>query len=101
MLGYSINSITTVPGVRKARSPLCPLPSLNEIELATNEYNDLYSNPYVVGDEVFLRSSGRCDDPWSGPHRITSIQSTVSVEIDNDAVRTMISGPFPLSFDTL
>ena len=46
----------------------------------------------VVGGKVFLRDArGRCYVPWSGPHRITFINSNVSVELDDDNVSRHVS----------
>ena len=40
---------------------------------------------------VYLRTDGKCDSEWSGPHRITCIKSAVSVELDDDGVTRHIS----------
>ena len=46
----------------------------------------------VFGDSVYLRPpSGRCDEEWSGPHRITSVNSAVSVIINDDGVSRHVS----------
>lgn len=39
----------------------------------------LSRNPYSLCDQVYLRPpSGRCDAPWTGPHRVMSIRSAVA-----------------------
>ena len=50
------------------------------------EVRDLSRNPFVVGEKVYLKTSSRCDIPWTGPHRVTSINSDVSLELDGDGV---------------
>lgn len=66
-------------------------PTLPEIG-RLNEYESCDKNPFVVGDRVYLRPpSGRCDEMWSGPHRITSINSAVSVIINDDGVVRHVS----------
>ena len=48
----------------------------------------LVNNPFVVGDQVFLKQDSRCDRPWTGPHRVTAIKSSVGVALDgSDIVR--------------
>lgn len=50
-------------------------------------YADTERNPFVVGENVYLRKpSGRCDDEWTGPHVITQILSSVSVELGDDGI---------------
>ena len=50
--------------------------------------SDLERNPFVVGDQVFLKTGSHCDTLWSGPHRVTSIKSSVSVALgDSDIPR--------------
>lgn len=77
-----------LPGVRDYREPHCEV--FNE-EDERDEYPDHSKNPFNVGDRVFLRSSGRCDDPWSGPHTITSLKSSVGVEINEDGITRHVS----------
>ena len=49
-------------------------------------------NPFSVGDKVFLRRPhGKCDVPWSGPHRVTAVLSNVSVQLDDDGIARHVS----------
>ena len=49
-------------------------------------------NPFVVGDVVYLRRpDGRCDREWSGPHRVTALNSSVSIVLDDDSISRHIS----------
>ena len=58
----------------------------------SSKYEDLDRNPFSIGDRVYLKSvSGRCDSTWSGPHRITSICSSVSVILNEDGVARHVS----------
>ena len=58
----------------------------------SDDYEALDRNPFVVSDSVYLRApSGRCDEEWSGPHRITSVKSAVSVVLGNDGVSRHVS----------
>jgi hypothetical protein len=80
------------PGVSNERIEV-PRTSPSESERPTvPTYHDLDRNPYMVGDQVYLRPpSGRCDVEWSGPHRVTSVRSSVSVELGDDGVSRHIS----------
>ena len=40
---------------------------------------------------MYLRTDGKCDSSWSGPHRVTKIFSDVSVEINGDNVTRHVS----------
>jgi transposase InsO family protein len=63
-------------------------------DLVPNEstYDDLERNPFDVGDRVYMRSpGGRCDEPWSGPHVVTRLVSSVSVEVDDVSVPRHVS----------
>ena len=69
-----------------------------------DHYHDLNRNPFVEGDQVYLRDPhGRCDIEWSGPHRVTEVRSGVSVVLDEDGVSRHVShlrfvpGKHPLS----
>ena len=61
----------------------------DEEELQDQE--EIAANPFVVRDKVFVRSSGRCMDAWSGPHRVTQIWSPVAVEIGGDGIKRHVS----------
>lgn len=55
-------------------------------------YESLERNPFAVGERVYLRTSnGKCDDVWSGPHSITAIKSSVSVELNEDGIARHVS----------
>ena len=64
-------------------------------EPQAREKNDtranLDKNPFVVGDEVYLKHSTRCDQPCSGPHRVTSIMSSVGVGLDGEDIPRHVS----------
>ncbi|MCH9662247.1 MAG: DDE-type integrase/transposase/recombinase [Gammaproteobacteria bacterium] len=76
-----------MPGVRKNRENADRPPMQHDDEDAP----PVQSNPFVVGDRVFLRQTSRCDEPWSGPHRVTEIKSNVIVELNNDGVARHVS----------
>ena len=78
-----------VRAVRHHRIRICPPEDQNSDDLSGTGPKE--RNPFVVGDQVYLRSSGHCDDPWSGPHRVTSIKSSVGVEINQDGVTRHVS----------
>ena len=40
---------------------------------------------------MLLRQNARCDKPWSGPHRVTAIKSSVSVALDDTDIPRHIS----------
>ena len=81
-----------LPGVRSERNRNCPNTQYgNHVADQDLDFNDANQNPFTVGEQVFLRSSGRCDDPWTGPHRITSVKSRVGVEINDDGVTRHVS----------
>ena len=48
-------------------------------------------NPFTMGDAVFLRRGPVCDQPWTGPHRVTGIPSAVSVTLDRGDVLRHVS----------
>jgi len=76
------------PGVNTERTVKCV--SLDE----TDEGESVLmrdGNPYVVGDQVYARTDGRCTSEWSGPHFVTAVRSSVSVELDEDGVTRHIS----------
>ena len=64
----------------------------SEPDCRCDRYRELVHNPFVVGDEVYLRNPiGRCDSEWSGPHRVTEVRSAVSVVLDEDGVLRHVS----------
>ena len=48
-------------------------------------------NPFAIGDQVYVRSDGKCDSEWSGPKRVTAIKSPVSLELNCDGVTRHIT----------
>jgi len=76
------------PGIRPSRVQDC-------VQLTDCLDNDVMNsdsfNPFVVGDSVYLRSDGRCDSEWSGPHRVSLIISPVALELNNDGISRHIS----------
>ena len=48
-------------------------------------------NTFVVGDSAYMRTDGKCDSEWSGPHRVTKIISTVSLEVNSDQITRHVS----------
>ena len=52
---------------------------------------DVATNPFVVGDSVYLKQGSRCDQPWSGPHRVTCVTSSVGVVLDGDGIPWHVS----------
>lgn len=79
------------PGVNRQREMNCE--SVHKwLTLQGNLDEINRENPYSVGELVYLRSpDGRCDSMWSGPHRVTSINSNVAVELDSDGVNRHIA----------
>lgn len=80
------------PGVSAARveveRPCGPSKTVD----VTNSYNDCSRNPFVVGDLVYRRPpDGRCNQEWSGPHRVTAIRSSVTAVLDEDNVSRHVS----------
>ena len=70
------------PGIAGVNRRLVEPPKM----LNTN-YVETERNPFVVGDCVYLRKpSGKCDDVWTGPHVMTRILSSVSVELGDDGI---------------
>ena len=78
-----------IPGVRSIRERNCVELELQEDR--SEEMKNIERNPFVLGDRVYLRSSGMCSDPWTGPHIVTKIKSAVSLEIDEDGITRHIS----------
>ena len=81
------------PGISHTR---VELERLNVSAHGRSSENPLYPrterNPFQVGDRVYLRpASGRCDEPWGGPHVVTCVRSSVSVVIDHDGVSRHVS----------
>jgi transposase InsO family protein len=80
-----------MPGVSEKRQEVertWPVPPHIESE-DTRVHLD--NNPFTVGDQVFMKRSSRCDQPWSGPHRVTSITSSVGAVVDNDGYPRHVS----------
>ena len=81
------------PGITTSRQRIKrPALKANQREDDDNLYKDQSRNPFVAGDRVFLKPvSKRCNDVWSGPHTITKILNSVSVEINDDKVARHVS----------
>ena len=56
-----------------------------------NDYGVLAMNPFKINDRIYLRSTGKCDDPWTGPHKVSNILSVVTLELDNKSIARHIS----------
>ena len=79
-----------IPGVRRCRQAIHRVVSSERS--AEIPGRGIERNPYVLGDLVYLKPpGGRCFEPWSGPHRVTSIHSAVTIELDNDGVSRHVS----------
>lgn len=84
------SAISRKPGVTSERVNIERPQLLSHDEISS--YQDCSKNPFVVGDRVYLRRpDGRCDLSWSGPHRVTMIKSSVSVELNDDGISRHIS----------
>ena len=81
------------PGVTTKRELIDRPKKSKQISKPVNvNYNNLDSNPFSVGELVYLKNpDARCDLEWSGPHRVTSIRSGVAVEIGDDGVPRHVS----------
>lgn len=78
------------PGVSEQRESI-ERPPLTR-RTSSSDYRDVDRNPFSVGNRVYMRApDGRCDSEWSGPHRITSILTSVSVEVNEDGVARHVS----------
>jgi len=80
-----------LPSVRERRETECTATSSTPGRDDKDEYRTLNNNPFRVADLVYLRSTGKCDDPWTGPHRVSKIHSAVSLELNNDGVTRHVS----------
>ena len=81
-----------VPGVTEKRRSVQRPKDLAMSEGSDAKYPDRERNPFSVGELVFLKNTnGRCDEPWSGPHRISDIESSVAAEIENDGIPRHVS----------
>ena len=78
-----------LPYIREHRENHCVEDSTDDEKQELE--NAAEKNPFVVGDYVFLRSSGRCNDQWTGPHRVTNVNNEVSLEINDDGVSRHVS----------
>ena len=77
-----------MPGVNAERAEKCV--SLDETDEKESE-RTRDGNPYVVGEQVYARTDGKCTSEWSGPHVVTAVKSAVSVELDEDGVTRHVS----------
>ena len=56
------------------------------------DYRECERNPFSAGDLVYLRNpGGRCYTEWSGPHRVTSVFSSVAAEVGDDGIPRHVS----------
>ena len=80
------------PGVCHSRVNMERPVKVSSMTGSGSKHSALDKNPIIVDDKVFLRDPrGRCNIPWSGPHRVTRILSNVSVELNEDNVSRHIS----------
>ena len=77
-----------IPGIRD-RVTSCQFLPDHGMDFDTSRSE--FSNPFFVGDQVYLKSSGRCMDPWTGPHTVTTVKSDVSVELNDDGITRHVS----------
>lgn len=81
-----------MPGVTDKRQEVQRTWDAPEVQqAAANTRVDIERNPFVVGDQVFLKQDSRCDRPWSGPHRVTDIKSSVSVALNGSDIPRHVS----------
>ena len=60
--------------------------------MESSSHEDLEQNPFVVGEKVSSRNKdGKCDRPWSEPHTVTTLISSVSLVIDHDGIIRHVS----------
>ena len=79
-----------IPSVRRCRQAISRvIGSESQAEISDRGTD---RNPFVLGDLVYLRPpEGRCYEPRTGPHKVTSIHSAVSIELNDDGVSRHIS----------
>ena len=78
------------PGVSEHREEIERPPLVKRSN--DNNYQDCNRNPFAVGNRVYMRTpDGRCDAEWTGPHRVTSVLSGVSVELNADGIARHVS----------
>ena len=51
-----------------------------------DDHRNPQNNTFVPGEDVYLRTDGKCDSEWSGPHKVTKILSDVTLEINGDTI---------------
>ena len=79
-----------MPGITSRRRPVQADLKLRQIESSdTRARPEL--NPFAEGDLVFVKRTSRCDQPWSGPHRISRVVSSVAVTLDGDSCPRHVS----------
>jgi len=78
-----------IPGVRATRTEVTRVPSPSHQDMPDRRVE---SNPFEIGDEVYLKPvNAKCDQLWTGPHRVTAVKSNVTVEIGEDGITRHIS----------
>lgn len=78
------------PGINDKRQEI--FRDMKEATDPSELYENVERNPFSIGDRVYLRNaSGKCDSIWSGPHRVTSIRSSVGVVLNEDGITRHVS----------
>lgn len=97
------SAVSRKPGINTQRIEILRQPYKTEgSQNCDTRYEQLERNPFVVGDRVYLKNlTGRCDSVWTGPHRITSICSSVGVVINEDGVTRHVSHLRPVPGEIL
>ena len=80
-----------MPGMANQRREIVQTwPKLPALD-AKNTHDNLERNPFVVGDEVFVKQSSDCDQPWNKPHCVSGILSSLSVTLDGADILRHVS----------
>ena len=81
-----------MPGVTERREEVQrDWPVLEDQPTVDDTRFEVERNPFVVGEEVFLKQGSRCDKQWSGPHRVTDVKTSVSVTLDGSNIPRHVS----------
>ena len=79
-----------MPGITSRRRSVRADLDLRQIE-GSNTRTRPELNPFAEGELVFLKRTSRCDQPWSGPHRVSRVVSSVAVILDGDSCPRHVS----------
>lgn len=79
------------PGIIDKRQEVERTWTTPRVEPMDDTRSGIVDNPFVVGDLVYLKRDGRCDQPWSGPHRVSEVRSSVGVVLNDDGVSRHVS----------